>query len=128
MSKQAIASPAFLRHYQASKEFREKWMDINLRAAIGIQIREIRLQRGWSQKELAKRAGMTQSRISELEAASSDTTVKTLSKIAAAFECALRVEFVEHSTFIKWIFEIYGTGVKIVKTIHEDLEFLEAKP
>ncbi len=45
-----------------------------------------RLQKGWSQKELAARLGTSQSYIARLEAGSIDPQVSTLTRLAAALE------------------------------------------
>jgi ribosome-binding protein aMBF1 (putative translation factor) len=45
-----------------------------------------RLQKGWSQKELASRLGTSQSYIARLEAGSIDPQVSTLKRLAAALE------------------------------------------
>lgn len=122
-----MPSDAFLRLYKDSKKFRQQWGRDSLYMAIAIQIREIRRQRGWSQAELGKRAGMAQSRIAVLESGVyQNLGVKTLSRIAAAFDCALRVEFVSHKDFIKWIFTITAHGVELVKSFADDLAFLKS--
>lgn len=45
-----------------------------------------RLTRGWSQKELAKRLGSSQSYVARLEAGDIDPQVSTLQRLAAVFE------------------------------------------
>jgi transcriptional regulator with XRE-family HTH domain len=63
-------------------------------SAIALQIKALRLQRGWTQRELAERAGLKQSQVSAMEQADHDTwTLKTLRKLARAFDLALNVRF-----------------------------------
>lgn len=53
----------------------------------GDLIRETRIKAGLSQSELARRTGVSQSYISEIEAGNADTlTLATLRKIAAALD------------------------------------------
>jgi transcriptional regulator with XRE-family HTH domain len=59
------------------------------------QIRKLRLDRGWSQGELAERAGMKQPVLSRLENISNEMmTIRSLEKIAKALNVELKVEFV----------------------------------
>ena len=117
-------SPAFIEHYRKSKTFREKWHDVSLEMAIAVQVREIRKQRGMTQEQLAKAARLSVQTIIRIEQGTLALTKDTLAKIAEAFDCALRIEFVEHSTFLKWIFEISVNGIKVVTPFEQDLEFL----
>ena len=97
--------------------------------AVAIQVREIREQRGWSQLVLANKAGLHQPAIARIESGVWNGTVKTLMKIAAAFECALIIRFISHSEFIEWIFSITCDGISMIPTFLEnDKAFLEAKP
>jgi HTH-type transcriptional regulator / antitoxin HipB len=61
---------------------------------LGAQTRAQREQRGWSQTELAKRAGMTQSAMARFEAGGTVPTLPVLERIAAALEMRLSVELV----------------------------------
>ena len=53
---------------------------------IGRIVLTVRELRGWTQVELARRAGLTQPTISFLEAGRRGVTVASLTRIAAAFE------------------------------------------
>lgn len=50
------------------------------------RIRELRKERGWSQEELANKAGLTQSHISRLESGTHSPSSMTVEKIAKAFD------------------------------------------
>lgn len=52
------------------------------------QIRTLREDRGWTQEELAFRAGISQSIISQYETGTRSMTMKLLQKIADALDCA----------------------------------------
>ncbi len=61
---------------------------------LGVEVRALREQRGWSQTELAKRAGMTQSAMARFEAGGTVPTLPVLERIAVALEMRLSVELV----------------------------------
>ena len=58
------------------------------------QVLDLRLKRGWTQQELAERAGTKQANISRLENARLNPSVDTLQKIANAFGVELAVMLV----------------------------------
>lgn len=59
---------------------------------VGKKVREAREARGWTQTELANRAGMKQHAISRFEAGDSVPTLQTLDRIAVALDVHLRIE------------------------------------
>ena len=61
----------------------------SMTAKIGRGIKRLREKRGWSQTQLAERAGLTQSHVSRLENGEHSPTHLTLSKLAEALEVAL---------------------------------------
>lgn len=77
------------------KADREQWLEDQLRYGIAAQIRALREQRGWSQVELGRRSGMTQEGISRLENPQGRglPTIRSLKRIAAAFDVALIIRF-----------------------------------
>jgi transcriptional regulator with XRE-family HTH domain len=76
------------------KSMRHQYMANHLRMMISFQVRLIRIQRGWTQAELAKRCATWQSEIARLEDWDAEfPPVQTLQKVAAAFDCALRISF-----------------------------------
>ena len=62
---------------------------------IASQILRMRVGSGWTQAELAKKAGLTRNTIVSIEAALSNPTVRTLDTIASAFDMTVQVLFVE---------------------------------
>lgn len=80
------------------KNFREGFVESHLTSNIAAQVATLRQDRGWTQTHLAKLAKMRQSQISELENPSfSGLTLKTLAKIASAFDVAVIIRFVRFS-------------------------------
>ncbi|ONI85807.1 transcriptional regulator [Actinosynnema sp. ALI-1.44] len=59
---------------------------------LGAAVRALREQRGWSQTELAERAGMTQSAMARFEAGGTVPTLPVLERIAAALDMRLSIE------------------------------------
>ena len=59
---------------------------------LGEQVRGMREERGWSQRELAKLTGMTQPAIARFEAGGTTPTLPILERIANAFDTALTIE------------------------------------
>jgi ribosome-binding protein aMBF1 (putative translation factor) len=58
---------------------------------LGAMIRQLRLDAGLSQEELARRAGMTQPALSRLERAGGIPTITVLDRIATALHATLTV-------------------------------------
>ncbi len=86
------------------KEYREQLMQdpevaaaqarLQPKLALARQVLHLRLERGWTQQELAERAGTKQANISRLENAKLNPSVEMLQKIADAFGVELAVAFV----------------------------------
>lgn len=76
------------------KDYRHGYADEFLNSTIATQIKVLREQHGWSQKELAKRAQMRQPRISVMENVNySSWSINILRKLAEAFDLTLCVSF-----------------------------------
>lgn len=58
---------------------------------LGAEVRTLREQRGWTQTQLAERAGMTQSAIARFEAGGTTPTLPVLERIAAALQMRLSI-------------------------------------
>jgi transcriptional regulator with XRE-family HTH domain len=69
--------------------------DRRLAFELGQAVRELREQRGWSQSQLARKAGMTQSAVARFEAGGTVPTLAVLERLAHAFQMELDVRFVE---------------------------------
>ncbi|MHC1726746.1 MAG: helix-turn-helix domain-containing protein [Syntrophobacteraceae bacterium] len=95
------------------KEYRHGYVDEFLNMSIATQIKVLREQRGWSQKDLAERAGMKQPRISAIENINYYRwSIETLRRLAEAFDITLCVAF-----------EAFGRRVEdIQKFSRENLE------
>lgn len=84
---------------------RDAYVQAEVVTALAHQIRAIRMQRDWSQAELAKKMGTTQAAVSRLEDPSyGRMSIKTLLDLSRVFDSGLRVQFVSlitmlHETF-----------------------------
>ena len=78
-----------------TKTDRDLLVETEIETGTAIQVHALREREGWTQAELADRAGMRQARISLLESLDYEgsVNVKTLVKLAAAFDVALMVRF-----------------------------------
>ena len=71
--------------YQAAKKELKPFLDL------ADDVLELRLEKGWSQSELARRAGTKQANISRIESGLANPTVKSLQKLAKAFGTELEI-------------------------------------
>jgi transcriptional regulator with XRE-family HTH domain len=86
-----------------SKEYRDAFVSELIDTGIPFQIRELRKQRNWTQKELSEKSGMAQERISVLEDPNyAKLTLTTLKRLASAFYIGILVRFVPISDLVKW--------------------------
>lgn len=86
-----------------SKKYRDAFVVSYIEQGIRFQIKAIREQQGLTQEDLARQAGMQQERISALENPNtSGLSLKTLKKLAAAFDVGLVVRFVPLGDLIEW--------------------------
>jgi transcriptional regulator with XRE-family HTH domain len=72
------------------KEYRDLFVTEHIDTGVPFQIRAMRRDRGWSQKELAQRVGMTQEGVSRLENPDyGKLTITTLKRLASALDVGL---------------------------------------
>lgn len=90
-------------HELQDKATRDAFVSSQMSIPLAFQILALREQRGWTQKQLAEKAGMLQPRINALERPSgSEPNLRTLKRLASAFDVALIVRFAPYSELIKW--------------------------
>ena len=80
-----------------SEQFRQGRTEARRAYLIGKAVRDRRLALGFSQVELAARAGMTQPALSRLEAGGVIPTIPLLDRISAALDADLIVEIAPHA-------------------------------
>ncbi len=83
---------AIKRDPKLSFEYEEEKINLNIAAIL----HELRTEAGLTQREVAKRAGLTQPFVARIEnpTSSKKPSLETLAKLAFAFEKQLKIEFV----------------------------------
>jgi transcriptional regulator with XRE-family HTH domain len=109
------------------KRYRHAFVKSQLRIGLPLMCRALRESRGWTQPELAKEAGMSQPRISEIERPGErNLNLETLLRLAEAYDVALQVSFVPFRKFVDDSDQIQLQGFS-VKPFERDLQDLEAE-
>jgi DNA-binding XRE family transcriptional regulator len=73
-------------------KFAVEWERLALARMVAVQLIGYRADRGLSQRELAKRLGVSQPRVVELESGEKNPQIETLVKIAAATELEFAID------------------------------------
>jgi transcriptional regulator with XRE-family HTH domain len=105
----------------ADKEYAHSYMESHTVSRLAAQIHALRIQRGWSQEQLAEHSGIAQERISKIESADFDSlTMKTLQKFSRAFDVNL---FIAFDSFCHGILDVANLNREQleVKSREEDL-------
>lgn len=85
------------------KAYRDAFVSGQISNTISAQIALLREERGWTQKQLADKAGMKQPRISALEDPNwENCEVETLKRLASALDVGLTVRFEPFSEVVSW--------------------------
>jgi len=82
-------------HIQESlkdSEFSSAWVENEFTYEVSRQLIALRLKRGMTQKDVAQKAGTTQSVIARIENGEQNISIKTLSKLAAALKADIKIE------------------------------------
>jgi transcriptional regulator with XRE-family HTH domain len=108
-----------------NEDYRHGYVDEYLNVSIATQIKVLREQRKWGQKELADKVGMKQPRISVMENVNySSWSINTLRKLAEAFDLTLRVSFESFGNRIKEIEQINREALER-PSFKDDPDFVE---
>jgi len=95
------------------KEYAHAFINSFLNTYIATQIKVLRQERGWTQKDLANKTDMKQPRISVMENVYYDNwSISTLNKLAEAFDVTLNVSFETFSDRIDDIFRLNHESLK----------------
>ncbi|OMG54703.1 hypothetical protein BJN45_05695 [Azonexus hydrophilus] len=85
---------------------REAYVEAELVNGLAHQIRIIRQQRGWSQKDFAKKLGTTQTTVSRLEDPSYGRySIRSLLSVSKVFDVALFVRYLPFSKFVPSVWD-----------------------
>ncbi len=95
MTSGSNLSEAFVRQFER-KKVRDLFVAEMLSSRLSKMVRTLRTDRGWTQKQLAKKLGTTQSAISRIESAEyGKVNVSTLLALAAEFDLPLFIDMPE---------------------------------
>jgi predicted RNase H-like HicB family nuclease/DNA-binding XRE family transcriptional regulator len=77
----------------------ELWrVDVSPKLTAALEIRRARHARGWTQKQLAEKLGVSQQQIGKLENPDENPTLGTIEKVAAALGLELQLSFTPTAT------------------------------
>lgn len=80
----------------ADREYREAYLDEAVNAGISAQIFALRMSRGLTQSDVARRTGLAQPTLSRLESDAHGVTTTTLKRLAKNYDVALSVKFISY--------------------------------
>ncbi|MGH9469196.1 MAG: helix-turn-helix domain-containing protein [Terriglobia bacterium] len=107
------------------KAYRDSCVREHIRVGIPYQIRTLRQQKGWTQKELGDRLGKPQNVVSRLEDPSyGKLSLQSLLDLASAFDVALLVKFVSFGRFLGE-FKSVSPQALAVQSFSEDVSLSE---
>jgi transcriptional regulator with XRE-family HTH domain len=98
-----------------SREYREAFVAEIIDTGVPFQIYALREKKGWTQKELGERTKMAQETISRVEDPNYvQLTLKTLKRLASAFEVGLMVKFVPFSELVESELHLTPDSLKVL--------------
>ncbi|ERI90698.1 helix-turn-helix domain-containing protein [Clostridium manihotivorum] len=99
----------------------------NISKLLGERIKSLRKEYGWSQEDLANRAGIARSFMGEIERGQASATVESLDKIATAFEIPIEDIFkgLQTSSESKYSLLIDRANDLSTENLKAVLDFLE---
>jgi transcriptional regulator with XRE-family HTH domain len=101
-----VSRRSLIRRLKTSKEARARFVSSYIDKGIAYQIRAIRDHQELSQIELGQMVGMNQNAISRLESPwYGKATIRTLKRLAEAFDVGLVIRFVPFSKLTNWVSE-----------------------
>ncbi|MBI4732192.1 MAG: helix-turn-helix transcriptional regulator [Chloroflexi bacterium] len=83
----------YFRTLEGDKEYQEAEQELKTLLDLADDILRLRMEKGWSQTELAKRAGTKQANISRLESGLSNPSVNFLQKVSKALSTRISFHF-----------------------------------
>lgn len=87
------------------RERRVRFVENQIRVGVPFQVRALRDKKKWSQEKLGQIAGMAQTAVCRIEneTAGTSVSIRTLLKLASAFDVALVVRFVPFKELLNWV-------------------------
>jgi transcriptional regulator with XRE-family HTH domain len=108
-----------------NKEYRDAFLSELIANGIPFQVKALREQRKWTQKELGDMAEMAQESISRLEDPNyGKLNLNTLKRLASAFDVGLMVRFVPFSDLVEWDINLSNESLEVA-SFNEEVYFKE---
>jgi len=85
----------YLKEQLKDPELKKYYDEFGKQLEIAYAILQLRKKKKMSQAQLAKQIGTTQSNVARIETGQQNLTTNTLQKIATAFNCDLKIDFVK---------------------------------
>ena len=92
--QKAVDFQEYLAQRLNNSTFKKHYEEYGKQLEIAYQILQLRKKKRFSQAELAKRLGTSQSDVARMESGQQNFTTDTLQKIASALQRKLKIEFV----------------------------------
>src|SRR3990172_6582350 len=83
----------YLKKFENDPEYKKAKEQFGPILDIGDEILRLRIEKGWSQAELAERSGTKQANISRLESGLSNPSINFLQKVAKALDTNVAIRF-----------------------------------
>ncbi|ANC46295.1 helix-turn-helix transcriptional regulator [Pandoraea pnomenusa] len=112
------------------KPYRDAYVKAHMEQGLAYQIREMRVSRGLTQKQLAKELDLgSQSAVARLEDPSyGRMSLATLSKVAAFFDVAFMAKMVPYSRFLAEVKDVSPRALLVDSFVAEDAVGVIEKP
>lgn len=102
-----------------NKEYRDRFVSAHIDTGLPFQIRALREQRGMTQEDLAHLMDTSQEGISRIESPGRGLAIKTLVRLASAFDVALVVRFVPFSGLARWVTDLSPGALEVPDFEHD---------
>lgn len=102
-----------LREKLKGKEYRDAFVKAHIETGVPFQVRAIREQRRMSQERLATLLGTSQPGVARIESPDRRLDLKTLMRVASAFDVALVVRFVPFGELAGWVENLSAEALRV---------------
>ncbi len=95
MARETVKFGDYLKNELKDPEFRKHWENYDLPVKLAVEIAMLRQKKKMTQAQLAKKIGVSQQMVAQLENPEEDTApnVRTLQKVAKALDASLYIGF-----------------------------------